>query len=76
MSGPVAQRENHVNFYNRYLLLLEDEYTDEQAGREHAVTDEVLWALKWAITLGLGAPNECQQNSGHSRLGHQSSLRR
>jgi hypothetical protein len=32
MSNPVARRENHVNFYNRYLLLLTD-YTDEQVDR-------------------------------------------
>jgi hypothetical protein len=32
MSGPVARRDNHVNFYNKYLLLLE-EYTDGQEGR-------------------------------------------
>jgi hypothetical protein len=28
----VAQGDNHANFYNKYLLLLE-EYTDEQAGK-------------------------------------------
>jgi hypothetical protein len=33
MSVPAARRENHVNFYNEYLLLLE-EHTDEQAGRQ------------------------------------------
>jgi hypothetical protein len=28
-----AQRENHVHFYNTYLLLIEEEYTDEQASK-------------------------------------------
>jgi hypothetical protein len=32
MSVKVAQGDNHVNLYNWYLLLLEEEYTDEQAG--------------------------------------------
>jgi hypothetical protein len=31
--GSGTQRDNHVNFYNRYLLLLEEEYTDKQASR-------------------------------------------
>jgi hypothetical protein len=33
MSGPVAWRGNCINFYNGYLLLLEEEYTDGQASR-------------------------------------------
>jgi hypothetical protein len=33
MSGPVAWRDNHVNLYNIYLLLLE-ENIDEQASRQ------------------------------------------
>jgi hypothetical protein len=28
-----TRRDNHVNFFDRYVLLLEEEYTDEQAGR-------------------------------------------
>jgi hypothetical protein len=31
MSNLVARKYNHVNFYNKYLLLLE--YTDEQGSR-------------------------------------------
>jgi hypothetical protein len=31
ISDPVAWRDNHVNFYNKYLFLTD--YTDEQAGR-------------------------------------------
>jgi hypothetical protein len=33
-SGSAAQIENHANFYNRYLLLLEEVYIDEQASKE------------------------------------------
>lgn len=32
----VAWRDNHVNFYNRYLLLLDEEYTDKQASRVYS----------------------------------------
>jgi hypothetical protein len=31
--GSGTRRENHINFYNRYLLLLEEEYRDEEASR-------------------------------------------
>jgi hypothetical protein len=41
MSVLVAWRDNHVNFYDRYSLLLKEDYTDEQAS-ECAVTSEVL----------------------------------
>jgi hypothetical protein len=52
MSNLVARRNNYLNFYNKYILLL-TEYTDEQSGRqaEIAVTDVVLWALKRAAFL-------------------------
>jgi hypothetical protein len=33
MSVPVTPRDNNINFYNKYLLLLE-EYIDNQAGRQ------------------------------------------
>jgi hypothetical protein len=36
-----TRRDNHVNFYNIHLLLLEEEYADEQRA-ECGVTDEVL----------------------------------
>jgi hypothetical protein len=73
MSVLVTWRDNKVNFYNKYLLLLE-EYTDRQA--ECAVTGEVLWALNRAIFLRQGVPDECWRNSGCSRLAHLSSLHR
>jgi hypothetical protein len=57
MLNPVVRSENHVNFYNKYLLLL-TEYTDRQA--ECVVIGETLWALKIAICLRPGAPDGWQ----------------
>lgn len=34
MSGPVAQRDNEASLYNKYLLLLGEEYIDEKASRQ------------------------------------------
>jgi hypothetical protein len=78
MSGPLARRDNHVNFNNKYLLMLGEEYTDEQAARqaEFAITGEVLWAPKRSLFLRQGEPGECRRNSGRSELALRSSLRR
>jgi hypothetical protein len=52
MSVPVAPRDNYVNFYKKYFVLLE-KYIDEQARRqaECEVNGEMLWALKGAVFL-------------------------
>jgi hypothetical protein len=66
MSVPVAWRDDHINFCNKYVLLL-GEYIDKQA--ECTVTGEVLWALKRAIFLRQGVvTGECRRNSGRSGL--------
>jgi hypothetical protein len=39
--GSGTQKDNHINFYNKYLLLLEEEHTDELQV-ECAVTSEAL----------------------------------
>lgn len=31
--GSSTQTDNHIHFYNRYLLQLEEEHTDEEASR-------------------------------------------
>jgi hypothetical protein len=49
--------DNQINFYNKYLLLLE-EYRDEQAGRVCGNKCGVVGTEK-AITLRQGMPNEC-----------------
>lgn len=41
--GSGTWRENHINFCNRYLLLLK-EHTGEEA--ECTLTGEVLWGLE------------------------------
>jgi hypothetical protein len=59
MSVAVASRDNHVNFYNRHLLLLEEEYIDEQASR-------VCGGPLQGLILKQGAPDECRRSSGRS----------
>jgi hypothetical protein len=65
--GLVARRDNHINFYNRYLLLLEEKYTYKQTDRVCCNRLGVVGPGK-GLTLRLGVPDECRQNSGHSRL--------
>jgi hypothetical protein len=76
MSNPVAQRDNHVNFHNKHLLLTE--YTDEQARRvcsnqcgvvvhekdrisnAECAVISQVMALKRAVCLRPGTPDGCQ----------------
>jgi hypothetical protein len=64
--GSGIQRNNHVHFYNGYLLLLKEEDTGEQASR--------VCSNQWGIvgpfsTLRQGTPDECRWSCGHSGHG-------
>jgi hypothetical protein len=65
MLDPVAWRDNHVNFYNRYLLLLEEEYTGEQASRVYSnqcLMATVTWLVLGTVVIFVSAARQLQAN--------------
>jgi hypothetical protein len=54
MSVPVARRDNHLNFYNIYLLLFWKKSTQTSRQAVCAVTGEVLWGPQRGRKMNAG----------------------